>query len=40
MFLRAWEVLPEALILFVQKLLESELTGHWYVDTAEGVKGL
>lgn len=34
------EVLPEALIPFVEKRLESALKGHWQVGTAERVRGL
>lgn len=36
----AMEVLPEALVPFVEKRLESTLKGHWQVETAERVKGL
>ena len=34
------ETLPDALIPFVEKRLESALTGHWQVATAERVNGL
>ena len=34
------EILPEALIPFVEKRLESSLTGHWQVETAQRVNGL
>ena len=34
------EILPDALIPFVEKRLESALTGHWQVATAERVNGL
>ena len=34
------EVLPEALIPFVEKRLESTLTGHWQVRVAEKISGL
>ena len=34
------EILPDALIPFVEKRLESALTGHWQVETAERVNGL
>ena len=32
------EVLPEALVLFVEKRLESALTGHWQVRVAEKLR--
>ena len=32
-------MLPEALIPFIEKRLESALTGHWQVGTAERVNG-
>ncbi len=34
------EVLPEALVPFVEKRLESSLTGHWQIQAAEKVSGL
>ena len=34
------EILPDALIPFVEKRLESALTGHWQVETAQRVNGL
>ena len=34
------EILPEALVPFVEKRLESALTGHWQVQVAERVRGL
>ena len=34
------EILPDALIPFVEKRLESALIGHWQVATAERVNGL
>ena len=34
------EVLPDALVPFVEKRLESSLTGHWQVQVAEKVSGL
>jgi predicted AAA+ superfamily ATPase len=34
------ELLPEALIPFVEKRLESSLTGHWQVQVVERVQGL
>ena len=34
------EILPGALIPFVEKRLESALTGHWQVETAQRVNGL
>ena len=34
------EILPDALIPFVEKRLESSLTGHWQVETAQRVNGL
>ena len=34
------EVLPEALVPFVEKRLESSLTGHWQVRVAEKLPGL
>ncbi len=34
------ELLPEALIPFVEKRLESSLTGHWLVDVTQRVPGL
>lgn len=34
------ELLPEALIPFVEKRLESSLTGHWQVQVAEKLPGL
>ena len=34
------EILPGALIPFVEKRLESALTGHWQVETAQRVSGL
>ncbi len=34
------EILPDALIPFVEKRLESSLTGHWQVETAKRVHGL
>ena len=34
------EVLPEALVPFVEKRLESALTGHWQVRAAEKLPGL
>jgi len=34
------ELLPEGLIPFVEKRLESSLTGHWQVEVAQRVQGL
>ena len=34
------EILPNALIPFVEKRLESALTGHWQVETAQRIYGL
>ena len=34
------EVLPEALVPFVEKRLESTLTGHWQVRVTEKISGL
>ncbi|MEE4637676.1 MAG: Swt1 family HEPN domain-containing protein, partial [Wenzhouxiangella sp.] len=34
------ELLPEALIPFVEKRLESSLQGHWQVQVVERVPGL
>ena len=34
------EILPGALIPFVEKRLESALTGHWQVEAAQRVNGL
>ena len=34
------EILPDALIPFVEKRMESALTGHWQVETAQRVNGL
>ena len=34
------ELLPEALIPFVEKRLESSLTGHWQVQVVEKLPGL
>ena len=34
------EILPDALIPFVEKRLESSLTGHWQVETAQRANGL
>ncbi len=34
------ELLPEGLIPFVEKRLESQLTGHWQVQVVERVRGL
>ena len=34
------ELLPEALIPFVEKRLESSLTGHWQVEVVQRVQGL
>ena len=34
------EILPEALIPFVEKRLESALTGHWQVQTSQRINGL
>ena len=33
------ELLPEALIPFVEKRLESSLTGHWQVQVVEKLSG-
>ena len=34
------ELLPEGLIPFVEKRLESSLTGHWQVEVVQRVQGL
>ena len=34
------ELLPEALVPFVEKRLESSLTGHWQVQVVEKLPGL
>jgi hypothetical protein len=34
------ELLPEGLIPFVEKRLESQLTGHWQVEVVQRVRGL
>src|SRR5690606_32996834 len=34
------ELLPEALVPFVEKRLESSLTGHWQVQVAEKISSL
>ena len=34
------EILPDALIPFVEKRLENALTGHWQVETAQRLNGL
>ena len=34
------ELLPEGLIPFVEKRLESSLTGHWQLQVVERIQGL
>lgn len=40
MSLRAWSCCPEGLIHFVEKRLESSLTGYWQIQVVEKLPGL